>query len=522
MKQQLQSSAGFALLLMIVVLIGVASIGLSSILTNSVKHSNEQRSAENRKILLEAKEVLLSYAVDYALTADFGDIGELPCPDAAPNLPPLLPVNAREGVPDNVCSLQGANTIGYFPFKRLDKGKFEDSVGECLWYVVSGAYKNSPDDLRNWDSLGYLNLVDESGNLLHAVTEDDYPIAFIISPGASLSQNRAPNAALPGCNSNYNIAAYLEGGPNINYAVDLPNTADTLWSILTTSQASKLDNVNYNDQVVAIYKSEWWDRVKSLGSLSFNNAQGAIATTPLELLTQSLAECIAAYGNNAANLAGQLPYPAPIDLVVGNNDQNEYRSKANYDDSNIIWHGRFPQVLDNSIWNVANFVFDSTAAQSYCEAAGVTPYDGDFWNHWKDHFFYIVSDDFDSAAGPTPRDNTKCIVNNCITVNGGADKVAAMVLFAGEAQLGQNRTWWWDDPNALASIDSKSLISNYMEGGNQTVYAAAPQDYAISNPANGEFDYQYCVEYVSNGAAIPSYQFVALKCSDLDGVNDAP
>ncbi len=518
----MRSSAGFALLLMMVVLIGIAFIGLSSALTNSVKHSNELRSAENRKILIDAKEALLSYAVDYAVRDVNGDanydlyrLGHLPCPDTSPGGNP-------EGNQDNACGGLQQNASGYFPFKSLGLGKIEDAYGQCLWYIVSGSYKNNPNNMLNWDSVGYLNLVGESGNLQHAGTEDDYPIALIISPGASLGQNRAPDAALPQCGANYTLTEYLEGGPNINYASDLPNTADTMWSILTTLQAAQLDSVEFNDQVIAIYRNEWWDRVKWVGDLSFDNAAGRVATTRIELLTRSLAECIAAYGNNAANLAGQLPYPAPIDLVVGNNDQNEYRSNANYDDSNIVWHGRFPQVLDNSVWNVANFTFDGTVAQSYCEAAGVTLYDEDFWDHWKDHFFYIVSDDFDSAVGPTPKDNTKCIVNNCITVNGGADKVAAMVLFAGQAQVGQNRTWWWDVPIALASIDSKSLISNYMEGGNQTVYVAAPQNYAISNPANGEFDYQYCVEYVSNGAAIPNYQFVALKCSDLDGVNDAP
>jgi len=526
-RRQSKRQAGFALLIMLVVLIGVASLGLSNILGSSVKYRDERNKMENINVLQEAKEALLSYTVDYAVRDVNGDgnmvlnrMGRLPCPDITDTAFP----SDIEGNQDSNCGVTGANSIGYLPFKTLGIGKIEGASKECLWYVVSGDYKNQPSaNLLNWDSLGYLNLVDENGKLKHDNLEGSYPIAFIINPGAAINQDRGLDPALPECKANYTIANYLEGGPNINYDVDLPLDADTLWEILTTPASASLDNLNYNDRVIAIYRDELWGRVKQIGDLSFDNATGVAAMSKIELLTKSLAECIAAYGNDIANLHGQLPYPAPVDLDPTNVDQNEYRNEDNYDDSNAIRYGRFPQDLDDSFQNETNFVYGAT---SYCEASGVTAYNENLWNNWKDHFFYIVSEDFDSNPGPpepTPKDNTKCTAANCITINGGADKVAAMVLFAGEAQVGQNRIWWWDEPSGSVGSDFKSSESNYLETSNEVEYIAGSLDYTISNPAVGGFDYQYCVEYQDVSPTVtPDYKLVAIKCSNLDGVNGAP
>ncbi len=509
--------SGYALLMLMVVLLGMTSIGFSKLLTSSVMQNNIQKKSENFKVLQEAKELLLSYAVDYAISGNLNDIGRLPCPDSIPGL-------GTEGNQDPNCGAESVNSVGYFPFKSLGRGKIEDSSGECLWYIVSGDYKyrynpaNANRGMLNWDSVGYLNLVDSSGNLKHAANEDNFPIAFIISPGASLGQNRALDAALPTCQANYILANYLEDGPLIDYGTDLPATADTLWQILTASEASHLDDVDYNDQVIAIYKSELWDRISLLGDLSFDNsdtnpgpapANTDPVTSSIESLTRSLAECIAEYGNNAFNPFRRLPYPAPINLDPTNTDQDEYRLNANYNDDNTIHYGRFPQVIDDSIWNPPNsFVFNS-AANSFCEnlmPAAVTTYDEQLWKNWKDHFFYVVSADFDSAS-VTPADNTKCTAVNCFTIDGKANKIAAMVIFAGEKQGLQDRIWWWDDATATATIDNKSNQNNYLEGDNQLVYTGVAQDYTLATSPN---DYSYCIEY-DNAA----FTLSAVKCADL-------
>ncbi len=69
-----KTQSGFALLMMMVVLIGVASVGLSGILDSSVKYSGELKKADNRRVLLDAKEALLSYAMDYAARDANGDL----------------------------------------------------------------------------------------------------------------------------------------------------------------------------------------------------------------------------------------------------------------------------------------------------------------------------------------------------------------------------------------------------------------------------------------------------------------
>jgi len=507
--------AGFALLIMLVVLIGVASLGLSNILGSSVKYRDERNKMENTRVLLEAKEALLSYVVNYAVKNDLGKMGKLPCPDKTSA--------GTEGNQDPNCGAAGENTFGLFPFKSLGKGKLEDASNECLWYVVSGDYKeNPPSELVNWDAVGYLNLVDENGILKHGASANDFPIAFIISPGVTINQARNKDASFSECKANNIIVNYLEGGPNIDYVTDLPPTADTLWAILTTPESASLGNVNYNDQVVAVYRDELWDRVKLLGDLSFNNEAGVEAVSKIELLTKSLAECIAAYGNEASNVNGQLPYPAPVDLDPINVDQDEYRNEGNYDDSNAIRYGRFPQVLDDSVMNQPSFVLDvttvpatatvlATTVKSYCERLIplVTDYDEGFWNNWKDHFFYIVSEDFDSSS-LLPKNVNKCDDNlglgstRCITIDGKINKVAAMVVFAGEAEVGLDRIWWWDDATGTTNIDNKANRNNYLEGANQTIYAGGVQDYTTAS------DYSYCIEYDN-----ATFQLAAIKCSNL-------
>jgi hypothetical protein len=291
------------------------------------------------------------------------------------------------------------------------------------------------------------------------------------------------------------LANYLEGGPGINYSTDLPATADTLWSILSSSESVYLDDTDYNDQVIAVYKSEIWERVKKLKDLNIDNAAAVPATSPIELLTKSLAECLARYGNLNSNR--QLPYPAPLALT-------DYRSNSNYDDNNLIRYGRFPQVLNSSFVAQSDFVLD-TSGTSYCESlipGFVTDYDELFWKNWKDHFFYVVSQDFDSA-NTIPASVAKC--GNCITVDSKTNKIAAMVFFAGEKKaIAQDRVWWWDDATTSVTIDDKANVGNYLEGVNQTIYAGGIQDYITAE------DYSYCVEYDNT-----TFQLAAIKCSDL-------
>ncbi len=517
--------SGFALLLFMVVLIGFITAGVSGFLTSSVKQKNEQAKAKTMAALLQAKEALLSYAVDYRVedkgpggspdgNVDLYRMGRLPCPDASDT----AFSGDIEGNQDPTCGGKSINSIGYFPFKAVGLGKLEDGNGECLWYVVSGDYKNNISaDMLNRDSVGYLNVVDENGNLKHGANEDEFPIALIISSGTALDgQNRTPDTALPECHSNYNVSDYLEGGVNIDYSTDHQATADTLWKFLDTSVSTHLENADHNDQVIAIYRHELWDRVEAMNDLAFDNSAGVAAVSSIEKLTKSLAECIAAYGNS--DVKRRLPYPASIDL-------SDYRNNSNYDDA-IIRYGRFPQVVNSSIINSNNFVMGTLASQSFCEYHGPNPlplpgpgttpivsaYDQLLWKNWKDHFFYWVSDDFNSGA-IVAAGGQKCTgsggSNGCIKVNSTASKVAAVIVFAGEVDAGQSRIWSWNSVTASENLpDEKAVISNYLEGGDEISYLGNTQNYNMSTI---ETDYAYCVY---QELASP-FQLTVAKCNDL-------
>ncbi len=520
-----QRQSGFALLLFMIVMIGFITAGFSGLLSSRVKQKNEQARAKTTHALLQAKEALLSYAVNYSITGKFNDMGKLPCPD--------ISSVGDEGNQDPLCGGLSKNTIGYLPYKTLGLGKLEDGNGECLWYVVSGDYKyrfNLPSPppppytyygMLNSDSVGYLNVVDENGNLKHGANKDEFPIALIISPGAALAgQHRSANAALPGCKANYNVNNYLEGGVHIDYSTDLPATADTLWKFLDTSESAHLQNADHNDQVIAIYRHELWDRIEKLKDLSFDNSAGVTAPlSKIESLTKSLAECIAAYGNADANANSnnylRLPYPAPLAL-------SDYRVTTNYNDNNphhpgtSDLYGRFPQQIDfvvtpappgsTAVPVTSNFVMGTPTAPSYCKAAGVTPYDELFWKNWKDHFFYWVSQDFE-ALSSVPADSNKCTVNGCIKVVGKSEKVAAMIVYAGHAQATQPRIWWND--SSSGSIDDKSDVTHYLEGDNKSIYSGGNKNYHLL-PNLTPNDYAYCVKYENSAPHLS-----AVKCADL-------
>ena len=237
--------------MLLVVLFGLTSFAIANILDSSVKQKGKQEKEFNRKVLLQAKEALLSYAVNYAVIPNLNRMdrmGKLPCPDSN--------AAGTEGNQDPSCGAEKVNAIGLFPFKSVGLGKIEDFAGECLWYVVSGDYKyqfNPVDDeegLVNWDSVGYLNLVDEAGALKHNALFDDYPVAFIVSPGESIDQDRNPDIdEFPNCRANFTVTDFMEGGGNIDYSPsdDLPATANTVWEILTASERNNLDQVETND-----------------------------------------------------------------------------------------------------------------------------------------------------------------------------------------------------------------------------------------------------------------------------------
>ena len=472
-----------------IVMVGLGAFGLSKMLDSSVQDKHELSKEKTRTSLLEAKEALLSYAVEFLAENDMGTMARLPCPDVSNSW-------NFEGSQDPTCGDKGANSLGLFPFKTVGLGKLEDGNGQCLWYAVSGSYKNSPDmDLVNWDTNGMLTVEDENGNLKHSSDPSEYPVAVLIAPGAVLSgQNRTPDAALPLCAGNYNRSNYLESGSNLDYSAYTSDDVGNVWSFLDASLSSSLENPDSNDQIVYITRKELWDRIKKTRQLATDSA----STSPIKDLTNQLAECLVEYGdetpaNRKMIFAGKLVLP-------------DYEDKSNYKDKAGRLFGRFPQDIreSNHLYSPMKLTHTSekqfvasSAANGFCETK--TGLDGSLWGNWKDHFFVVVAKDF--APDSTIPFSNRCTSfpgSNCLSINGRTN-VAAIIFFAKERSGSQNRdlSSYTNDDSVL---DQMGVWNEYLNGAaNQHAYdgTAATNTYGLDPD-----DYAVCVIKNATGLSV--------------------
>src|SRR5665811_252116 len=197
---------GAALLIMLVILVvGIAAVLVNSLTSSTVKIARQEKTAA---ALAQAKDALIGYAITYGDTHSGKVPGYLPCPDTDGN-------NGlqSEGVGEyststcnsNPSSNQDVSVIGRLPWITLDVSTLRDGDGECLWYAVSGTYKNNPPTgLMNWDTEGQFQAYAPDGTLLSSQV-----VAVIFAPGAPLSgQNRSPDGTAPICGGNYTASSY--------------------------------------------------------------------------------------------------------------------------------------------------------------------------------------------------------------------------------------------------------------------------------------------------------------------------
>ncbi|MQM32131.1 MAG: hypothetical protein CRU78_17140 [Candidatus Accumulibacter phosphatis] len=159
--------------------------------------------------LAEARDALIADAISHA---SISEAGYLRLPDLGVNLSEV----AVEGEASANFSGNGKDrsVIGKLPSKTLDTGALRDTVGECLWYVVSGRLQTaSVTDALNWDTQGQIDIIDGSGALVASNLA-----ALVVAPGRALdSQDRAlADAAYAGCGGNYDARNYLDTFENTN------------------------------------------------------------------------------------------------------------------------------------------------------------------------------------------------------------------------------------------------------------------------------------------------------------------
>ncbi len=165
-----------------VIFITVLVLGGLSLLLSGLNQGIEQKT-ENReqtiKVLAEAKAALVGHALTYAETHLGQPPGYLPCPD-----------QDGDGDADaNLCNSRGDSVIGFFPWKTLGLPPLRDGNGDCLWYAVSGTYKNSPKQVLDNDTNGLFRIKDYKGNILIGQKPEEQAIAVLFSPGVMLANS---------------------------------------------------------------------------------------------------------------------------------------------------------------------------------------------------------------------------------------------------------------------------------------------------------------------------------------------
>ena len=452
------------LLMMLAVIIAMSTVLLAGINRNELR---VRQLTQTQQALAAARKALIDFAV---LNADVNSLRShsLPCPD----------IDASGGFLDGeahetACGPAGVSVLGLLPWRTLGIAPLEDGSSTCLWYVVSGSYKEAgaaTSTMINVDNNGQLQLLDiESGIVTEGVNPEDRPVAMVVAAMQPLPTQTRPGAgANSPCVYGANPAAYLDTDTGSGIANSaLSGIADAL-DVLGVVPG--VDG-GHNDRIVTISRADIERHV--LKRKDFD--------ADMRSLGLAAAACIADYGRNNPGGAAdkRLPWPAPVTMT-------DYRPNTAYDDANSgLRSGRLPDAVNDSNAATGNAI---ARVLSNCSPAAVpdwTPQQLARWQNWKDHFFFAVAESF----APTAAVPSTC--SSCMTVNGGG-QFAAVLVFAGTrlTSAGQVR-------NAPPlDVDTKRYSSNYLESLNA---ANVPGDSVaanyVSGPASDTFnDLLFCID----------------------------
>jgi hypothetical protein len=166
--------------------------------------SAAERERATERSLAEAREALIAYAVDRAITSWVGP-GYLPCPDLD-----------DDGWAESTCGSQSGDSgqeqrLGRLPWKTLGLPDLRDGHGERLWYAVSSKYKGLLNcavshaclDMSPDAALGTITVRDAAGTLTHdgrstdlAHLERSGAVAVILAPGPALARTLADGSSV--------------------------------------------------------------------------------------------------------------------------------------------------------------------------------------------------------------------------------------------------------------------------------------------------------------------------------------
>ena len=207
-----------------VIMLGVLTTALGS---RSVQNEYD---AKTFPVLAAAKDALIAYAAGHPNVP-----GRLPCADID-----------NDGVED--CALAG-DQLGRLPWKTLGISPLRDASGECLWYAVSGTFRESPLFTPiNSDKDGQFNIMTDT-----TTTVASGVIAVVIAPGPPLdAADRGPSPAPPfHCGGNAIATNYLD-------KLDATHTNAGIGPNFIAGAPSD----TFNDRLVYITPTEFFPRVE--------------------------------------------------------------------------------------------------------------------------------------------------------------------------------------------------------------------------------------------------------------------
>lgn len=193
---------GAVLMIMLVIMVmGAATYLVSSLSTTALNNARQEKTAA---ALAQAKEALIGDAVSQSLVTS---AGYLRLPDLG-FIGAALTEGSTSAPPNFAGNNKDFSVIGKVPWKTLGIPPLRDGQGECLWYVVSGRFKNYPQtDSLNWDTLGQIDIIDGNGSVIASNIA-----ALLVSPGQPIDgQNRTLSDPIyTQCGGNYVAKNYLD------------------------------------------------------------------------------------------------------------------------------------------------------------------------------------------------------------------------------------------------------------------------------------------------------------------------
>ena len=407
----------------LIILMALLAMGVFYFLMQEIEGLGQYQRAAKAEgdPLVMAREALLAYATTYRDTHGDEVFGYLPCPDLD-----------GDGVAEATCGNAGEASVGLLPYRSLGLPDLRDSAGICLWYAVSGGFKNNPKSataLMNWDAQGQFGVVDSGGATLVAPDDPQGGAAAVVfaAGGALAGQSRTAVATGPCAVDPTQVAAYLDG--TYNFAIG---------TTITLTQGRTGDGAN-NDRLAWLTPREIFDRV--VKRQDFGNTLTASPPGQINTLIDRLAKGVETRLQN--------------DIFAGTTTSAPLNT-ASYS----------PQPSGTALGDVD--------PATDVGLAGSTAY-ANYLTNWADQFRLIRCN---SLGAP------------CLDINGGGtSNCRAALVFSGRSTSGQPRP-------STQKLPSIANLANYFESGlNLLTSAGAFTGATAFSASNMSVDAASCLGY---------------------------